>query len=1223
MAVPVELEIFMRDLTQAGLQSVGKNVEGVESQTRRLIAALEQVRTEQLNQLNAAKKAGQSYTTEAANVQALTGQINGLKAGLKELQKEQAAAGATKIDIDTEAVERKTNNLRMQFSQVARELPSLAMGPQMFILAISNNLPMLADAIADVRKQNELLNASGKKAVPVWRQLLGVCWSWQTALIAAISVGIMFGKDIANWVKGLFNGKKAFDGLKKAQEDYNKEMLAQQQHAQTEAVTLKLLYDAATDAAGGMKERTDAVRELKKEYPDYFKNLTDEEILTGKAADSYMRLTESIMASARAQAARNSIVEQQGKVLENEQKINEAYTRLSEAENKLKEVRLFFKKQEEEGFGTATAKLASENAVIKAETQVRKIEKEIAGYRKAIYQANKVSKELEKDINVSDLVFDPKGTSGGTPTGSGNTPSGEKDYASRLAEARLRAEQETERLRIQIQQEGFDRRRALAKQEYEEALADIDRLQKDTTAEMDRARAEGGIIPQSQYDTVNEEADRQRIVAREKLNLQLQQIDKEYNEQAAQDLIDYNKQYGTYADKRLAIAQDYARKIIAAETDGEKQALARQMKQALAELDFSQFRGAIDWETVFNDLDSLSAEYLQRLKAQLQEALSMDDISAENAKVLAERIDEINGKLIEKQNEWRSAFGLVIPELEEIRRRQEEAAAAQCRVTEAAEAYNRALQEVAETQRIISGELAAGGIRADASAITSAGGADFISQFQSLGRDTKNLTSLFSKLGKQEQGLAMQTDKLTAAQGKSAVATQKAGGSAASTVAIIDTIIHAINDNIQSSVQLINELGVADTKFGKAFTTFAESSQYATDAWESLKSGNIAGVATGVLGSLRTLGETLGQLGVRGFGSSDPYLEEDIERLTFANQELEKAITNLSEKMEGAAVADASQIYAVQRENLLKQMANTQESMERSASASSNGFLGIGGHHSTDYKINRGMTDADWRAISEAAGRNVASSNDFFKLSSEEMWRVANEATTEYAKLKALADDGYKDAAQFMDEYIGYWKELEELQDEYNEKLTSVSFDSVRDSYKNLLLDMGSDTEDFMSDFEKMMQSAILESMISSKYDTLLKGWYEDFAEAMEDGRMSRQEQRQLETLWNSIAEQGLAERDALKELFGWQADNEESGSSQSPTTGALTTMSQDSISRFEGIGRSMQTHLINIDKSVADLRASAKLSNETLATIAGHTAYIVQIYELVEYMKVNGIKVQ
>lgn len=46
MAVPVELEIFMKDLTKAGLQSVGKNVDDVESQTLQLIEALKQVRAE-------------------------------------------------------------------------------------------------------------------------------------------------------------------------------------------------------------------------------------------------------------------------------------------------------------------------------------------------------------------------------------------------------------------------------------------------------------------------------------------------------------------------------------------------------------------------------------------------------------------------------------------------------------------------------------------------------------------------------------------------------------------------------------------------------------------------------------------------------------------------------------------------------------------------------------------------------------------------------------------------------------------------------------------------------------------------------------------------------------------------------------------------------------------------------------------------------------------------
>ena len=135
----------------------------MENQTLRLIEALKQVRAEQLKQLESNKQSGKSYTQEAANVQALTGQINGLKAGLKDLQKtKEETAKTPSIDIDTETVTRKTNNLKMQFSQVARELPSLAMGPQMFILAISNNLPMLADAIADVRKQNELLAASGK-----------------------------------------------------------------------------------------------------------------------------------------------------------------------------------------------------------------------------------------------------------------------------------------------------------------------------------------------------------------------------------------------------------------------------------------------------------------------------------------------------------------------------------------------------------------------------------------------------------------------------------------------------------------------------------------------------------------------------------------------------------------------------------------------------------------------------------------------------------------------------------------------------------------------------------------------------------------------------------------------------------------------------------------------------------------------------------------------------
>lgn len=68
----------MKDLTKTGLQSVGKNVDDVESQTRQLISALNRVIAEQKRQLDANKAAGLSYTQEAANIQALTGQVRGL-----------------------------------------------------------------------------------------------------------------------------------------------------------------------------------------------------------------------------------------------------------------------------------------------------------------------------------------------------------------------------------------------------------------------------------------------------------------------------------------------------------------------------------------------------------------------------------------------------------------------------------------------------------------------------------------------------------------------------------------------------------------------------------------------------------------------------------------------------------------------------------------------------------------------------------------------------------------------------------------------------------------------------------------------------------------------------------------------------------------------------------------------------------------------------------------
>lgn len=316
--------------------------------------------------------------------------------------------------------------------------------------------------------------------------------------------------------------------------------------------------------------------------------------------------------------------------------------------------------------------------------------------------------------------------------------------------------------------------------------------------------------------------------------------------------------------------------------------------------------------------------------------------------------------------------------------------------------------------------------------------------------------------------------------------------------------------------------------------------------------------------SLEPLGGVLDTLtfGLIGNKESDPYLKDDLEKLTISNQDLKASLDNLTDKMDESAVADAAGLYEQQKKNIEEQMANTKEMMQRSAAAYSNGFLGIGGTHSSNKKINDAMSAEDWKRVSDAAEVSVKNASDFWNLTSEQMYNVANNATDLYSKIKQYADDGYQDASQYMDEYIKYWKQLEELEDTYREKLTDTSFDTVRDEFKNSLLDMESDSEDFAENFEKMMQQAVVESMMSDNYAKRLKDWYKDFADSMTDGTLTGTEQSNLKAQWDEMVNEALAERDAIMQAMGWDSSSSEQ---QSASSRGFETMSQDTADELNG----------------------------------------------------------
>lgn len=159
------------------------------------------------------------------------------------------------------------NMLGFQIQQVARELPSLAYGPQIFFSAISNNLPMLADEIARAKKSVDELKKAGQTFTPVWKQIASSIFSWQTLLVAGVTVLTLYGKEITNWVASLFKGKTTIDASAAALERFNSAMAQGSVSAQSELTKLNLLYRAATDLSKPYEERAEAVKNCKTYTP--------------------------------------------------------------------------------------------------------------------------------------------------------------------------------------------------------------------------------------------------------------------------------------------------------------------------------------------------------------------------------------------------------------------------------------------------------------------------------------------------------------------------------------------------------------------------------------------------------------------------------------------------------------------------------------------------------------------------------------------------------------------------------------------------------------------------------------------------------------------------------------------------------------------------------------------------------------------------------------------
>lgn len=732
--------------------------------------------------------------------------------------------------------------------------------------------------------------------------------------------------------------------------------------------------------------------------------------------------------------------------------------------------------------------------------------------------------------------------------------------------------------RLDLMQDGAEKVRLLQEQQNKEEIESLERQREDAIREYiegeRRLFEQKEKIKKSQNEKYKEKKFDESTVDTSSIASQydeLIELTRQNQLQGAyqQTLVamrNYLKEYGTIEQQRLAITQEYEQKIAEALSPTERASIMLERNKALKDFDAKQFEEQIDWSGVFSDLQGHTKDYLIGLRDQLQGVLKEGMLEPDQLAVVQEKLRDINAE-ISKQN---GLFQFIGDRSREHARLVQEAADAQSALTQSKKEEADAQQNVLDITSSIRGLLEGVGISSDVDLDD-----ELLSQFDANSDEYKQMARLLETLRIGEANLAKarrETEKATR-QAKNAEDAKKRESAQAIADWFSDAQQFISEKGIDQIPDLLSELGLG--KAGEKVQLGLDAFNSGAKAAEDFASGNYIGAALNGLSAFKSVGELLG-IG----GSSDKTLEEDIERLTASNEALKYSIDELSDKMSESSVANAEAIYKQQIDQLAQSEKNTQEMMSRSASAYSNGFLGIGGSHSSSKKINDGVSSSEWNRISQLLGKSVRSAGDFFNLTSEQMYKVAVELPDIYAHIKDLANDGYKDAAQFMDQYLEYAKQREELENAYREKLTSISFDSVQNDFSNMLMDMDSDADTFADNFEKYMQRAIINSLVSDQYKPLLENWYKAFASYMTDGMISEEEMRKLresggsyydETTgkyqsfqsWESISNSALAARDALKNMFGWT--DSESSYKQEASSKGFNAMSQDVGSELNG----------------------------------------------------------
>ena len=650
---PVEIEFLIKNLTKKSLDEISSDVgrvgkDGKESagtvsaefqklqQQSRVLKDVISGLEAKVSELRAMEAGGPDMDQKdnIASIEALEAKIKELQLQLKQL--EETAESVKVVPPEMQQAKSQYNGLHMSIQQIAREMPSLAMGPQMFFLAISNNLPVFTDELARARKEYDELVKAGKKGTPVWKQVLGSLFSWQTALTTGIMLLVMYGDEIIDWTKSLFGAKNGVDALTKAMQEKNeveKEAHAISIRTRTELDnTLREIKDFT-----GTKEQEKAkVDELNQKYGDAFgtyKTLSEWYDVLIQKGNAYV---SSLFMQAKAQSYIQKAVEADEKANDIRSKGKEEYRPFWGAGGK---AYMFFGGGNKNQYGSDPAEVAFENAIKEAED------------RKQFYldQAEWFQKEYSRIIKESGLsdyrpiVPDPD------KKGRKEHVLGQRQLDDELQELRRRNEQED----INLLKDGSEKRIAQIRLNYRNEIDELKAQEKRwRDAQKGRLTGEQSAALKDAY-----------ALADDKMKAGVREVEQDEVEKGRKKLNALLDEYRTFDQKRRDIDERYKEdmdvfnsELARLQTDGSDtseveasiSARTERYKSEIKSLEGDILRSSDFYNRLFADASEKGYKVLKDFYSQARSTLDNAMIAGDGV-TLSVPAKDGNGNFVKKQ----------------------------------------------------------------------------------------------------------------------------------------------------------------------------------------------------------------------------------------------------------------------------------------------------------------------------------------------------------------------------------------------------------------------------------------------------------------------------------------------------------------------------------------------------------------------------------------------